>query len=61
MSETMFLRVPPALKAAVVAQVDGLNKARSPGDPEHTVNSFVCGVLFALFDVGIATGKKVRK
>jgi hypothetical protein len=43
--------MPPALKEAVVAQVDGFNKARAPGDPELTVNGFVCSVLWGLFEV----------
>lgn len=46
---TLFIRaVPLELKTAIVATVDDMNENRAPGEPLHTVGSYVLGVLYAL-------------
>jgi hypothetical protein len=48
--EVIFLRVPPALKEAIVAQVDGMNKARAVGEPEYTIAGWCVSCLAAVFE-----------
>lgn len=40
-TEVIFLRVPSETKAIILAQVEGMNKARQIGEPEYTLQSFV--------------------
>lgn len=40
-TEVIFLRVPPETKAVLQATVDGMNKSRQWGEPEHTMTSVI--------------------
>jgi hypothetical protein len=40
-TEVIFLRVDPATKAMLVEQVAAMNKARTIGEPEYTLQSYV--------------------
>lgn len=46
-TEVIFLRVPPEVKLALQAQVDGMNANRGIGEREFTINSFVLGCVSA--------------
>lgn len=60
-SEVIFVRCPPELKAAIELQVESLNKSRPLGDPEITVNSFVLGCLWTLFDHQAVNGHEAAE
>jgi hypothetical protein len=40
-TEVIYLRVDPVTKAMLVAQVEAMNKRRSPAEPEYTLQSYV--------------------
>lgn len=54
-TETLFLRLPPQLKAVLVETVGHMNAERMPGSPMHTINSVAAGILWAFFAASDST------
>ena len=60
-TETLFLRLPPQLKAVLVETVGHMNAERVPGSPLHTINSVAIGILWTFFNQGSETVAAPKK
>lgn len=50
----LILRIPPELREVLHATVEGMNKSRRIGEPEHSINSFVQGCIAEVLQPDIA-------